>query len=143
MVSKASEDLPEPERPVITTRRSRGISRSMFLRLCSRAPLMTIRSAILARSSRLFRRFGCPRAPPGNIAVHGVPGVLNCREHARAVRRAATRYIICRAVVGRGAEERQAQRDIHRALELQGLERDQPLVMIHRDRRVEIELPRR
>src|SRR5208282_2161655 len=45
MVSKASEDFPEPESPVITTSRSRGISRSMFLRLCSRAPLMTILSA--------------------------------------------------------------------------------------------------
>src|SRR5215472_5077709 len=38
MVSKASDDLPEPESPVITTSRSRGISTSMFLRLCSRAP---------------------------------------------------------------------------------------------------------
>src|SRR5947208_15227986 len=45
MVSKASEDLPEPERPVNTTRRSRGISRSMFLRLCSRAPRMAITRA--------------------------------------------------------------------------------------------------
>src|ERR1700745_106095 len=38
MVSKASEDLPEPERPVKTTSLSRGISTSMFFRLCSRAP---------------------------------------------------------------------------------------------------------
>src|SRR6185312_2798541 len=38
MVSKARLDLPEPESPVITTSRSRGRSRSMFLRLCSRAP---------------------------------------------------------------------------------------------------------
>src|ERR1700756_5067381 len=42
MVSKASEDLPEPERPVNTTSLSRGISTSMFLRLCSRAPRMVI-----------------------------------------------------------------------------------------------------
>src|SRR3989442_6882158 len=48
MVSKASEDLPEPESPVITTSWSRGISRSMFLRLCSRAPRMTIRSLAMA-----------------------------------------------------------------------------------------------
>src|SRR6266581_99461 len=45
MVSKASEDLPAPERPVNTTRRSRGISRSMFLRLCWRAPRMAITRA--------------------------------------------------------------------------------------------------
>src|SRR5215469_10791547 len=42
MVSKASEDLPEPDRPVKTTSRSRGISTSMFLRLCSRAPRIAI-----------------------------------------------------------------------------------------------------
>src|SRR5438105_4907076 len=38
MVSKASEDLPEPDNPVNTIRASRGISRSTFFRLCSRAP---------------------------------------------------------------------------------------------------------
>src|SRR5215472_17947162 len=38
MVSNARLDLPEPERPVMTTRRSRGISTEMFLRLCTRAP---------------------------------------------------------------------------------------------------------
>src|SRR3954471_10895555 len=38
MVSKASEDLPEPERPVMTVSVSRGMSMSTFLRLCSRAP---------------------------------------------------------------------------------------------------------
>src|SRR6478736_8847254 len=38
MVSKASEDLPEPDSPVNTIRASRGISRSTFFRLCSRAP---------------------------------------------------------------------------------------------------------
>src|SRR5215475_7074322 len=49
MVSKASEDLPEPERPVNTTSWSRGMSRSTFLRLCSRAP----RIAITRRSGRV------------------------------------------------------------------------------------------
>src|SRR5436190_2714879 len=38
MVSKASEDLPEPDKPVNTISASRGISRSTFFRLCSRAP---------------------------------------------------------------------------------------------------------
>src|SRR5438046_9669665 len=42
MVSKASEDLPEPDSPVKTASLSRGISTSMFLRLCSRAPRMVI-----------------------------------------------------------------------------------------------------
>src|SRR5262249_32086781 len=44
MVSKASEDLPEPESPVMTMSLSRGSSTSMFLRLCSRAPLTMILS---------------------------------------------------------------------------------------------------
>src|SRR6476646_8795409 len=42
MVSNASDDLPEPDRPVMTTSLSRGIWMSMFLRLCSRAPLTWI-----------------------------------------------------------------------------------------------------
>src|ERR1700728_2057048 len=42
MVSKASEDLPEPERPVNTIKRSRGKSRSMFFRLWVRAPRIRI-----------------------------------------------------------------------------------------------------
>src|SRR3982074_1140229 len=42
MVSKASDDLPEPDSPVKTTSLSRGISRSTFLRLCSRAPRIVI-----------------------------------------------------------------------------------------------------
>src|SRR6476620_1754393 len=42
MVSKASEDLPEPDRPVNTASLSRGISTSMFFRLCSRAPRIVI-----------------------------------------------------------------------------------------------------
>src|SRR5919106_2641543 len=38
MVSKASDDLPDPDRPVKTMSRSRGSSMLTFLRLCSRAP---------------------------------------------------------------------------------------------------------
>jgi hypothetical protein len=41
MVSKARLDFPEPERPVTTISRSRGISTSMFLRLWTRAPRTT------------------------------------------------------------------------------------------------------
>ena len=35
---EGEQDLPEPLRPVITVRVSRGMSTSIFLRLCSRAP---------------------------------------------------------------------------------------------------------
>src|SRR5580704_18099576 len=47
MVSKAREDFPEPLSPVITVRLLRGISTSMFLRLCWRAPCTVIRSNIV------------------------------------------------------------------------------------------------
>src|SRR5690349_21551188 len=76
MVSKASEDLPEPERPVITTSRSRGISTSTFLRLCSRAPRTTMLPAKRLPASQL-------RAHDRDGALDGVP-VL--RERLRAVR---------------------------------------------------------
>src|SRR5215471_6157694 len=68
MVSKASDDLPEPESPVITTSWSRGISRSMFLRLCSRAPLTTMRSLAMAThyTARLGRRGPSPATPCGS-----------------------------------------------------------------------------
>src|SRR5436309_10141923 len=41
MVSKASEDFPDPESPVKTISFSRGSSRETFFRLCSRAPRIT------------------------------------------------------------------------------------------------------
>src|SRR5215208_5001353 len=44
MVSKASEDLPEPDRPVMTTSESRGSSTVTSLRLCSREPATTMDS---------------------------------------------------------------------------------------------------
>src|SRR3954469_23425476 len=42
MVSKASEDLPDPESPVMTTSASRGSETVTSLRLCSRAPVTTM-----------------------------------------------------------------------------------------------------
>src|SRR6267143_4546284 len=42
MVSNASDDLPDPDRPVNTTNLSRGIDSVTFLRLCSRAPRIVI-----------------------------------------------------------------------------------------------------
>src|SRR5512144_1399785 len=48
MVSKAREDLPEPESPVMTVRDPRGISTSMLRRLCSRAPRTISRSSGIA-----------------------------------------------------------------------------------------------
>src|SRR6185436_11745773 len=65
MVSKASELLPLPDSPVITVSRSRGISTSTFLRLCSRAP-RTIRLSSGIRSSyRRGPRHSTGPTPPG------------------------------------------------------------------------------
>ena len=47
MVSKAREDLPQPERPVITTSSPRGMSSEIFFRLWVRAPLIEILSIYL------------------------------------------------------------------------------------------------
>src|ERR1700683_5548246 len=44
MVSNASEDLPEPETPVTTVNVLCRTSKSMFLRLCTRAPRTTMLS---------------------------------------------------------------------------------------------------
>src|SRR6185295_9021760 len=68
MVSKASEDLPEPDSPVITTSWSRGSSRSIALRLCSRAPRTTIRSLAMDATSYPQRRAG-QNVPPRDTAL--------------------------------------------------------------------------
>src|SRR5581483_9011725 len=61
MVSKANEDFPDPLRPVITVRLFRGISTSMFFRLCWRAPCTVIRSSMAKKGMRrcLYCRLPC------------------------------------------------------------------------------------
>src|SRR6516162_1948094 len=49
MVSNARLDFPDPDSPVTTTSRSRGISSETFFRLCTRAP----RTAIVVRGPLL------------------------------------------------------------------------------------------
>src|SRR5881628_1557424 len=49
MVSNASEDFPDPLKPVITTSLSRGIESVRFLRLCSRAPPILMNSLAMTR----------------------------------------------------------------------------------------------
>src|SRR5262249_2630866 len=68
MVSNARLDLPEPESPVTTTRRSRGISSEMFLRLCTRAPC----TATVVRGAAA----GAPPPP--------APGPVPCRDSGGA-----------------------------------------------------------
>src|SRR5215213_7741504 len=48
MVSKASEDLPEPETPVTTVSLPTGMENEMFLRLLTRAPRTSMASSIMS-----------------------------------------------------------------------------------------------
>src|SRR3990170_861715 len=80
IVSKASDDLPEPERPVNTMSRLRGSSSETFFRLCSRAPLMTMDSVDMAR----------PRAEGGDCTACLRP---NCRGGIRC--RGAGAHLAC------------------------------------------------
>src|SRR5450759_5162652 len=50
MVSNASDDFPEPDRPVKTINSSRGSRTSTSLRLCSRAPRI-VRSVLVVGSA--------------------------------------------------------------------------------------------
>src|SRR5437773_10963965 len=79
MVSKASDDLPEPDRPVITTNLSRGMSTSMFRRLCTRAPrtaihLRGIRTHYYSKSSQ-GKRKKAKGIASGDTAFAALPGV--------------------------------------------------------------------
>ena len=65
IVSNASDDLPDPESPVTTTKRSRGMLTWMFLRLWTRAPLTRMKAVILfGFENRLLCLFS---SPPRNV----------------------------------------------------------------------------
>src|SRR3954471_25025895 len=92
MVSKARDDLPEPLRPVITVRLSRGISTSMPLRLCSRAPRTEIWVCILpvlpicsraASGPAMKERAGLDGGPRALVNQRG--GIVGDRFIVRAV----------------------------------------------------------
>ena len=71
MVSKANEDLPEPDRPVITTSASRGSSTVTSLRLCSRAPETTMEEA--AEGMRVAISLGPRRTSQSNARSGSSP----------------------------------------------------------------------
>ena len=62
IVSKASDDLPLPDTPVMTVSRSRGISTSISRRLCVATPVNLIGDA--ARPGRAASARPTPEAPP-------------------------------------------------------------------------------
>src|SRR5689334_15066423 len=68
MVSKASEDLPEPETPVTTVKVLCGTSKSMFLRLWTRAPRTTMLS-VGVEIGLVVSEDICIRAPAALLAL--------------------------------------------------------------------------
>src|SRR5690242_14113767 len=86
IVSKASDDLPDPDNPVNTMSASRGRSRSTLRRLCSRAPL-TIRwsaTRFLPTYSRpahsplrAHRRLGPCHSKPKSSHRHASVGAMS------------------------------------------------------------------
>src|SRR5215469_16678734 len=73
MVSNARLDLPEPERPVITMRRSRGSSSETFLRLCTRAPC----TAMVVRGPFTAEGFG--PAAVALVDIRYLSGIEKCQ----------------------------------------------------------------
>src|SRR5690348_15600443 len=70
MVSKASEDLPEPETPVTAVSSLCGISKSMFLRLWTRAPRTKMLSVAMGnRSLSEGRRLQMRSSGAGNLLI--------------------------------------------------------------------------
>src|ERR1035438_8727190 len=66
MVSNASDDLPDPDTPVITVSFSWGIESEMFLRLWTRAPWIRIKSSTGDSIIRLRSRGVIEVKPPAS-----------------------------------------------------------------------------
>src|SRR5208337_2235535 len=83
MVSKASDDLPEPLRPVMTVSVLRGISTLMFFRLCWRAP----RTLMLVRPMGSSDAVWCSRnSARGNAQFYSRILVANIQKRQREVK---------------------------------------------------------
>src|SRR5437764_9649743 len=130
MVSKASDDLPEPDNPVKTTSLSRGNVRSMSLRLCSRAPRMTISVCWIEALSLplpLAMHF-CPHAARLRLAPLAGLGSGRRGQRMPVFERVATQGDQPIAQPRRSLELQVARRLLHLPLEVL----DQPLDLIRR-----------
>src|SRR5436190_1406409 len=86
MVSKASEDLPDPDSPVMTTSALRGIATETSRRLCSRAPETTIWSAEDITPFDCREAHGCsPQKTAATSGVSGTPSRSGAGERDHAV----------------------------------------------------------
>ena len=73
----------------------------------------------------------------GEPVVEDVDRRVDGVEHRMRIGLVAARHVVGGAVVGRGADDRQAGRVVHALGEGEGLERAQALVVVHRQRRIE------
>src|SRR3989344_2644401 len=106
-VSNASDDFPDPDTPVITTSLPRGISTSIFRRLCTLAPRMRITSpvgfdddallmirifvsfvfVVLGTKCSIISMCQDPRKKSGRFRFRGLPENLEerCIAHRRSL----------------------------------------------------------
>src|ERR1700733_890496 len=103
MVSKASEDFPEPDNPVNTTSLSLGISTSTFFRLCSRAPRMVIARRLEADWRRAFKISSMSAFPgAGKRGKRRVAGKRSdASGHARNIGRTGINFQCCVKTINR------------------------------------------
>jgi large conductance mechanosensitive channel len=98
------------------------------------APAATPEDVVLLREIRDSAQevsCGAPRRSGGHVA----------RAAGSATPRPATRDVERGAVVGTGAHHGKAQRHVHAVLQPEVLDRDQALVVVHRDHRVKLAWP--
>src|SRR5256714_14219835 len=98
-------------------------------------PSLTHHSSLITHHSSLLLDFN------GSAALVGarqVRGQLDGGDHARMLRDAPARDVEGRAVVNRGAYERQAQSDVDRLAEREALDGDHCLGLVTRYHRVEL-----
>src|SRR5205085_3879856 len=109
MVSNASEDLPEPLRPVSTISCSRGISTSTFFRLFSLAPLMAMVSLI----SPLPYPYACTAHTDMNLRAT-LPPLQQCSRFAILIEQGHLPIVVVGRLVDRDlALMRQPERGRH------------------------------
>src|SRR5579863_5212453 len=73
MVSNASEDLPDPDNPVMTESELRGISRLIFFRLCWRAPRTVMLFNVIWETAEP----SCARRSPAHSGQNTARVILN------------------------------------------------------------------
>src|SRR4249919_1711648 len=106
MVSNASEDFPDPDRPVTTVSLSRGIVTSMLRRLCSRAPRTMRASSAIARESCGSDRGETSRyirSMPHTDAIVVLTTVASDEEAVKLVRELLERRLIACGTLFPGA----------------------------------------